>query len=265
MSNRRLRFALPPSLGPSVARDRADRLERFLTRVLAEPVGVTIAPSYEALSKDVLSGRVDAAWAPPFVCARMEAMGVRVVVRGVRRGVSTYRAALLCRAKSPITLERLGGQRAAWVDPESVGGYLLPLALMKAKGMDPAKTFFAQSFHGSYRDALDAVHGSRADVASIFCPPEAVAGGWAEGVEEVLPGKSRDFALIAHTEESPNDGVVVSMTAAPDLSDRLERALLELETSDEASLLQDTFRADRFERAPRLGYRPLYRVALASL
>jgi phosphonate transport system substrate-binding protein len=30
-------------------------------------------------------------------------------------------------------------------------------------------------------------------------------------------------------------------------------------------LLKDIFNADRFEPAPRMGYRALYRVALASL
>ncbi len=264
-SARRVRFALPPSLGPSVARDRADRLERFLAGALGRPVEVTVAPSYEALSKDVLSGRVDAAWAPPFVCARVEAMGVRVLVRGVRKGASSYRAALLCRGKTPVNLEQLGGQRAAWVDQDSVGGYLLAMALLKAKNIEPARTFFAQSFFGSYRDALEAVYSSRADVSSIFCPPAGFEGSWAESVEEVLPGRSREFALISYTDEAPNDGVVVSMTATDEVIQAMESALLDMSRSPDATLLSDTFRADRFEPAPRLGYRALYRVALASL
>lgn len=248
-----------------MARDRADRLERFLSAALERTVQVSVAPSYDALSKDVLSGRVDAAWAPPFVCARMEAMGVRVLVRGVRRGSSAYRAALVCRKEAPLSLDHLGGQRAAWVDQESVAGYLLPLALLKGRGIDPARTFFSQTFYGSYRDALDAVHAGRADLASVFAPPASVtAGSWTEGVDEVLPGKSRDFTALAYTAESPSDGVVVSMTAPEDVAQTLERAFLELSASPDAALLQDTFRAERFELAPRLGYRALYRVALAG-
>ena len=77
-------FALPPSLGNQTARERAERLVAFLQRALGKLVEVSVAPSYETLAKDLLSGRADAAWAPPFVCARMEAMGVRVVVRGRR-------------------------------------------------------------------------------------------------------------------------------------------------------------------------------------
>ncbi|NVJ24510.1 PhnD/SsuA/transferrin family substrate-binding protein, partial [Myxococcus sp. AM011] len=95
-SRHSFRFGLPPSLGSEMARERADRLAAFLQRALGKLVEVSVASSYETLAKDLLSGRADAAWAPPFVCARMEAMGVRVVVRGVRRGMSSYRSALVC-------------------------------------------------------------------------------------------------------------------------------------------------------------------------
>src|SRR6185369_2058104 len=114
-------------------------------------------PSYESLAKDLLSGKVDAAWAPPFVCARIEAMGVRVLVRGVRHGASSYRAALICRAESPLTIDTLGGRAAVWTDRDSVGGYLLAMALLRGKGLDPNKLFPKQEFAGSYKAALEAV------------------------------------------------------------------------------------------------------------
>ena len=52
----------------------------------------------------------------------------------------------------------------------------------------------------------------------------------------------------------------------PELVSTLESSLLALQSSPEGlSLLKDIFNADRFEPAPRMGYRALYRVALASL
>ncbi|RKG96047.1 phosphonate ABC transporter substrate-binding protein, partial [Corallococcus sp. CA053C] len=96
-SRHTFRFGLPPSLGSESARERAERLASFLQRALGKLVEVGVATSYETLAKDLLSGRADAAWAPPFVCARMEAMGVRVLTRGVRRGMSSYRSALVGR------------------------------------------------------------------------------------------------------------------------------------------------------------------------
>ncbi|HVE82935.1 MAG TPA: PhnD/SsuA/transferrin family substrate-binding protein, partial [Myxococcales bacterium] len=142
-SQNAFRFGLSSSLGPE-ARERAPQLERFFAQALGKLAEVSIAPSYDALGKDVLSGKLDAAWAPPFVCARLEAMGTKVAARGVRRGSAVYRGALVCRASRPLTLDRLEGAKAAWVDRDSVSGYLLPLALLRTRGLDPSKVFFSQ-------------------------------------------------------------------------------------------------------------------------
>jgi phosphonate transport system substrate-binding protein len=261
------RFVLPPSLGSEHARDRGDRLGSFLQNALGKLVDVSMAASYEALAKDLLSGRADAAWAPPFVCARTEAMGIRVLVRGVRLGMSSYRAALVCRAGARLTVEGLKGTTAAWVDRDAVAGYLLPVAYLKSQGVEPSRTFTAQHFTGSYRGALEEVLSGAADVAGVFCPPASTGLSYSAGVEKVLGSRADDkFELIAYTEEAPNDGVPVGMNVPPAVASALESTLLGLEASPEGQeLLKKVFSADRFEPAPRMGYRALYRVALASL
>ncbi|NOK16082.1 phosphate/phosphite/phosphonate ABC transporter substrate-binding protein [Corallococcus carmarthensis] len=261
------RFGLPPSLGSETARERAERLASFLQRALGKLVEVSVATSYETLAKDLLSGRADAAWAPPFVCARMEAMGVRVLARGVRRGMSSYRSALVGRAGSGLTLEKLKGATAAWVDRDSVAGYLLPSAYLKTQGLEPSRAFVSQQFTGSYQGALEAVLEGRAQVTSVFCPPASTGLTFTTGVEDVLgPGMGAKFELLAYTDEAPNDGVPVAMGLPAPLVTALEAALLGLPaTPDGQALLRDIFNADRFEVAPRMGYRALYRVALASL
>jgi phosphonate transport system substrate-binding protein len=260
------RFSLPPSLGSVMAQERAEQLAAFIEQSMGKKAEVSVAASYEALAKDLLAGRADAVWAPPFVCARVEAMGVRVLARGVRRGRSSYRSALVARAGSGLTPEKLQGTRIAWVDRDSVAGYLLPVAFLKARGLEPGKLFASQQFTGSYRASLEAVESGMADVASVFCPPASTDMTYANGVEVVLPGRSAAFQLIAYTEEAPNDGVPVGMTVEPELVGTLERMLLALHESEEGlRLLTDIFQAERFEPAPRMGYRALYRVALASL
>ena len=225
-------------------------------------------PSVEALAKDLLSGRADAAWAPPFVCARTEAMGIRVLVRGVRLGMSSYRAALVCRAGGArLTIDRLKSTTAAWVDRDAVAGYLLPVAYLKSQGVEPARTFTAQHFTASYRGALEEVLSGAADVAGVFCPPASTGLSYTAGIEKVMGARTGDkFDLIAYTEEAPNDGVPVAMNVAPAVANALESTLLGLGDKPEGlELLKSVFSADRFEPAPRMGYRALYRVALASL
>lgn len=258
-----LRFAVPPTLADVQTRSVA--LQAYLSEAIGKPAEVVVPASYESLAKDLLGGKVDAAWAPPFVCARIEAMGVRVLVRGVRNGASTYRAALVCRADANVTKDTLQGTSAAWSDRDSVGGYLLPMAWLREQGHDPAKLFFKQDFVGSYKAALEQVAKGVVDVTSLFAASKA-SGGDSTGINEVWPGQEQAFRVLAYTDESPNDGVAVAMSMSGQLVTDLEKALLAMKDSAAGGqVLKDMFHAERFEPAPRMGYRALYRVALASL
>ena len=262
-----LRFAVPSSLGEDLEA-KTRQLGAFLTHALGQAVEVLVPPSYEQLARDLLAATVDAAWAPPFVCARIEAMGVRVLVRGQRQGASTYRTALVCRREATLTLDTLAGTTAAWADRDSVGGYLLAMAWLKEHGQEASRLFFRQDFLGSYRRSLEAVLDGRADVTSVFAPtarPGATAPD-ATGLDEVWPEEARQFRVLAFTDDSPNDGVAVAMSAPATLVTSLEKAFLSMHhTPSGLRVLSECFHAERFEAAPRMGYRALYRVALASL
>lgn len=261
-----VRFVLPPSLGEPAAHERALQLEQFLTSAVGRPAEVAVARSYEGLTKDLLAGRADLAWAPPFVCARIESMGGRVSLRTVRHGVSSFRSALLSREDKQLTLQTLAGRRAVWVDPDSVGGYLLAIAHLKAQQIDPTKTFFSQEFAGSYRAALESVVEGRADVTSVFAPATAADQPARHGVEEIAPDLASRFAVVDWTDAAPNDGVAVCPSSDGGLVKAVEDVLLALREAPEGGgVLGNVFNAEAFERAPRMGYRALYRVALASL
>lgn len=260
-----LRFALPPSLGATQMEDRAARLRGYLEAALKVRCDIVVSQSYEALAKELLGGRADVAWAPPFVCSRIEAMGVKVLVRGVRGGSASYRAALVSRANEPLTPKELQGKSAVWADKDSVGGYLLAMAFLRGQGLEPAKTFTRQAFAGSYRAALEQVLQGSADLTSVFAPV-GTGGGLHTGIEQLWSEKKGEFSVVAFTEESPNDGVAVSMTLAPERVAEVEHIFLSLhERPAGQEILKETFSAERFEVAPRMGYRALYRVALASL
>lgn len=260
-----MRFVLPPSLGSAQALDRARGFAEHLGGLLSTTVDVTVARDYGTLADAIARGSADAAWAPPLICAKLESRGLKVAVHGVRDGASTYRAAIVCRASNPLTLATLKGTRAAWVDPDSVGGHLLAIVALKARGLDPAHLFSTQRFLGSYRDALLAVDQGKADVASIFAPPGHEDGA-PKTLADVLPERVGAFAVVAHSNESPNDGVVVSRSLSPESTGKVSAALLSMHgTPEGASLLARAFRIERFEAAPASGYRSLYRLAVAAL
>ena len=231
-------------------------LEAFLQRALGVTTELVTVPSYEALVQLVSRGEVEAAWAPPFVCARLEVLGLPILARALRRGQATYRAELLIPASAPVSVEALRGGRAAWTDPDSIAGHLLPIAWFKAQGHRPDVLFAEQRFVGSYRAALEAVLEGTAAVTSVYAANEPMAS-----LDSLWPGHRDAFRVLGTTGESPNDGIVTGANFSWSQREGLLSKLIEM-GSDEAGqrLLREVFQADGREAAPPLSYRALYRL-----
>lgn len=253
-----LTLVVPPSYAAMPA-ERRGLLIDFLSRGTALPVELSFADSYDTLATRLLSGEATAAWAPPFAGARLETAGASIVVRAVRNGQATYRAALVCRADRKLSAEALKGLRAAWVDRESVGGHLLVAAWLREQGLDAERTFSENRFLGSYQAALRAVLTGEADVCSCFCPPASV--GDTLGVEDYAPGHGHLLKALAFTGEAPNDGIAVAPLTPPAVREALEQTFLRAHRDPTGQLVLSTlFRAERFEPAPPQGYKHLYQA-----
>ena len=156
------------------------------------------------------------------------------------------------------------GKRAAWVDPHSVAGYLLPVAFLRKNQLEPARCFTHQFFAGSYPAALGALLSEHADVAPIHATGEGETHV-REALKLAAPGFEDAFDLLAITDETPSDGVVLGSRASAD-GDALVQALLALSKAPEGrTLLDEVFHAESFEPAPAMGYRALYAVAPKDL
>jgi len=207
-----LRFLLSPSLGEVKEHVRAELFSRALTQRLGRPVVVELAPSYEALERELTEGRVDLAWATAEQCTAFEPRA-RAVLRAVRAGLWYYYAALVCRADAPLTLETLKGTRAAWVAPRSTGGHLMAVRHLMARGLSPADTFSEQRFHGTYRKALLAVLAGEADVAAIYSshPEENTVRAY---LAEHVGADERKLIPFEFTEPTLADGLIFTYRMA---------------------------------------------------
>jgi phosphonate transport system substrate-binding protein len=238
------------------------RLRRVLSGALGRAVELVAAPDDERLVEAARTGQVDAVWAPPLACARLEALGARVLARAVRDGALETRGVLIARADGPRDVRELPGTRVAWVDKSSLAGYLLPASALRARGQPPERTFFQQTFYGSFRAALDALLAGEADVAALSAP--AFGEDVLSGVEAVAPGMRREVHAVLLTGRGPLDAIAAAPSLSPADAVRLQRGLLSLARLPEGpSLLRDVFRADRFTAAPTLGYRALLGLGLA--
>lgn len=251
------RFGLPPALPVAPPAGAVGRLVRVLSGVLGRAVRVEPVADYDALSDALSRGTLDAAWAPPLVAARVEALGGRVLVRPVRRGSVRSRAALLVRADSDVRLETAAGLRAAWVDRSSQGGCLMALGYLRERGLDLDMVLGAQTFVGSYPAALEALLAGEAELTSIYAPPEG--HDLQQPVRELAPGREGEVRVLACTAPGLHDALVAAPHVPLPDALRLERGLVDVRAIPEGTaLLRDVFRAERLERAPELGHRELF-------
>jgi phosphonate transport system substrate-binding protein len=254
-------FLLSPSLGAAKSQARAELIGRALTKELGEPVRAEVASSYAALEAAVRGAHVELAWTPAAICARLPA--ARSIHTVVRDGRSSYRSALVARREDRLSLVSLGGKRAAWVDPLSAGGYLLALALLRARGIDPDRTFASQAFVGSHRAALIAVAHGDADVAAVSAhglDDATIAADlrWYIGT----PGEKLE--AIALTERCPNDGIVVTSRATAALDARFE-ALADARGGAGLAALLTALEADGLEAASLAAYQAAFAGARATM
>lgn len=259
----RLSFSIPPSMGGERVHAMAERLQAALRAVELE-ADVSVARDYQAMIRSLERGETLAAWGPPLVCAWAEAFGGRGLVRSVRQGFGTYRAALVARRGEAISLTT-PGLRAAWVDRDSMAGYVLPQAMLRERGIRPSRHFAQAAFLESYEAVLAAVLDRRADLTSVWASP-GHASPPRDGVQELAGPRGAELEIIAYSRECPNDGVVAGPALGAEPQRALQRALLELERSGAGqALVQEVFGAERLEASPPGSYRQLHETVFKAL
>ncbi len=226
---------------------RAQLLAETLGRQLGQRTYVKVAESYAELEAKVLAREVDIAWAPPSICARAEQREF-TILKAVRQNRSMYRAVAVCRQSDDLTIETLQGKRAAWVDPQSTGGRLLFISMLRQRGIDPTTLFSSETYHGSYQGALLSVIRGQADVSSTFCyGMEDVDVRWS--LSEHVGASEVQLRGFAFTDESPSDGLIdtgcsefakdIFTLLLNDSRNRARTLLLELIDAENLELAED--------------------------
>jgi phosphate/phosphite/phosphonate ABC transporter binding protein len=199
----------------------------WLGREANQKITPRVALSYEELARMFRAGEVDLAWLPPIVFVSLEQDKIAVpLVSHQRATQSSYESVLIVRADSKIrTLDGLRGTRAAWVDPWSAAGYVLPRIKLAALGVDPRTLFLDEKFFGSHDAVVRAVLSDKADVGGTFARLDrhgtVARGGWsevkdAEGAIRVLT----TFGPI------PSDVTVARRTLPEDQQQALAHAMV---------------------------------------
>jgi phosphonate transport system substrate-binding protein len=255
-----LKLLFPPSLGKPKASARAELLEPALCQELGVQVSVEVAPTYGELERRAVAGEVHIVWAPAAVCARLEPTA-RAIYKVVRHGRSTYRSGLIARAADNLALSvtKLKGLRAAWVDRLSLGGYLLVADHLRTHGIEPDLVFSSQVFLGSHPAALGAVIHGQADVAAITVSGDDLVSGRMALAMHGGPA-SRGLTVIALSEAAPTDALLLTDKLSLAEAERISEKLFPAGFARARSYLFAVMEADGFERARTNEYKPLLRM-----
>lgn len=237
---------VPPSLGSARATARAELLESSLAGELGIDVRVRVASNYGELRNDTLAGTPELVWAPSAVIAQLD--DARAILRAVRGGTGRYHSALVARLDKKVTVDSLRGLKAAWVDPISAGGYLLPLAWLRGQGIEPNLVFDRQDFLGSHRAVVDAVLDGTYDVAAVSTPsrePEALLRSL-----QFYAGSAADrLTVIGVSDSAPTDALVVTTKLDQPSADRIVQKLAPIRGRTPSFLLT-AMEAERLDRVP---------------
>ena len=195
-------------------------LEVGLEGALREPCRVRLWSSYAALVDALLDGEEELAWLPPVAYLRARRRGpVRLLASIERGGQSRYGCVLLGR-EGVESIADAEGKRAAWIDPWSAAGYIVPRALLRAAGYNPDAFFSSQGFVGSYASVLSMLRFGQAEVGGCFCRLDAQGepsdGPWA--------GQS-ELHLLAHGGPIPSDTLCAAPHLAPERLAMLQELL----------------------------------------
>ena len=220
---------------------------------LEEKVGAYVVErnvaSYEELEQDMTLARIDIAWLPPVVYARLERDHVAAaLLTRAGSGRHPWSAFIVAAGSAIQTLPQVAQKRVAWVDPLSAAGYLVARMGLRARGLEPRTIFGQQFFAGSHNEAITAVLEGRADVAATFVhlgeSGYVVRGPWDE--MGVPADRIRVLALLG---EIPPD-VIAARTSVPEpLRESLTAALLEMAQDAElGAVVAAVFGARDFER-----------------
>ncbi|MHB1174604.1 MAG: phosphonate ABC transporter substrate-binding protein [Sulfuriferula sp.] len=145
-------------------------MRAYLEKKLGQKVKVYTATDYSGVIEAMKKKRLDIAWFGPlsYYLAEQEAGAEAFAVGVMPNGKSTYKSYFVVPGDSPAkSLMDLKGKSAAFVDPASTSGGLMPTYLVKKMtGMMPEQFFGKFTWTGSHDAAEMAVKNKTVDIAA---------------------------------------------------------------------------------------------------
>jgi phosphonate transport system substrate-binding protein len=229
-----IRLALVPSQEAGKIINSADKLMAYLHEKTGYSFVAYMPANYIVAVEGFGNDKADLAVLNTFsyVLARSK-YGATAALKIIRRnGDTTYGGQFLTRAGSGIASVRdLHGKRVAFTDPASASGYILPKAMLREQGIEPAQEVFAQR----HDNVVMMIYQGQVDAgAAYYSDPDRSTGALQDARALVLkqyPDVAEKVVNIGYTERIANDPIMFKRDFPAEPKARIVAALLDYANS----------------------------------
>jgi phosphonate transport system substrate-binding protein len=213
-----------PSVDVKVIEDNTKLLKDYLEANTPYKYEIAIPTSFVAVVEAIGTNRADVAAVNTFgYLMANDRYGANAKLTVIRFGLPTYQAQFIAKADGPIkTLADLAGKKIAYVDPASTSGYLLPLKVLKDKGITTGESVFAMRHDA----VVSMIYQGQVDAGATFYSPTA-EGKIQDARRLVLtqyPDVEQKIKIVELTEAIPNDPIVFRKDLPAEVSETIIKA-----------------------------------------
>ena len=219
-----LEVAVIPWQSPAEQEKKLQPLAEYLQAILKRPVHFQITKDYAAAVDLLAEEKVDMAYlaALTYIKAHDRNNKLQPLVLPIDEitGRPWYSSVIVADASKGIkTLEDLKGKRFAFVSPSSTSGFLMPLNIFQAKGIDPTRDFSRIIYPGSHDKAEAAL--AKGEIDAIADDKASFTRAQAAGT---VPS---NYKVIWESDPIPTGPIVINTSKfTPEDVTKLQQALI---------------------------------------
>jgi len=244
-----------PSVDLKVIEDSSKKTKEFLEKETGYKFEISIPQSYIAVVEAFGTDRADVAALNTYgyyLAHTKHKVEARLTV--VRHGSNTYQSQFIVKAGSKIkSIADFKGKKIAFVDPASASGYLLPLKMLRDKGVEPGEIVFAMK----HDNVVSMVYNGQVEGGATFHSPP-FEGKIEDARRLVLtqyPDVAEKVQILQLSEPILNDPIVFRASLPETIKKQITDAFLKYVKTDEGKLaLKAIYSVDDFKQVTDADY-----------